>query len=143
MQEGKDDAVNTSWNNEEDSNTGQVAVNRPSEQHGAGQCGVSSQVSRLPTHLSPWQMLPAVLVLVTGSYVDNLKITWGLRAPMSILLLSFHPTAEETEDQCVQTYSKHTTRCGKSGFVLSGIQSEFSMGPVPQCHLPYLIKLES
>lgn len=35
MQKSEADAVNTSWSNEEDSNTEHVAVNRPSEQQGA------------------------------------------------------------------------------------------------------------
>jgi hypothetical protein len=33
MQKSKEDAVNTSWSNVEDSNTEHVAVNRPSKQH--------------------------------------------------------------------------------------------------------------
>lgn len=39
MQKSEADAVNTSWSNAEDSNTEHVAVNRPSEQHGADSVG--------------------------------------------------------------------------------------------------------
>lgn len=154
MQEGKDDAVNTSWSNVEDSNRGQVAVNRPSEQTRSWTVwGELSDLSRLPTHWSPWQMLPTVLLLVTRSYADNLKITWALRAPVPILLLSFHPTAEETEDQrhwgetrwpmCANLFQAHNMVCkirlcplGDPKRVLNGTR-------LPQCHFPYLMELES